>query len=234
MSTNLCIHGHFYQPPRQDPGLERMLVEAGAAPFRHWNERITAESYAPLAWARRLNGSGRIADILNCYAWMSFNVGPTLLTWMRRAEPDLVRRMREGDAHSLARWGHGNALAQVYHHIIMPLSPAEDRLLETRWAVADFERHFGRKPEGMWLSECAVDLPTLETLAAEGIGFVVLAPRQAEAVRESGTWRPVDEGSLDIGTPHLVRLPSGGSMTVVFYSGGISRDIAFEGLLRDG
>ncbi len=234
MSTNLCIHGHFYQPPRLDPGLERMLVEAGAAPFRHWNERITAESYAPLAWARRLNGSGRIADILNCYAWMSFNVGPTLLAWMRRAEPDLVRRMREGDAHSLARWGHGNALAQVYHHIIMPLSPAEDRLLETRWAVADFERHFGRKPEGMWLSECAVDLPTLEALAAEGIGFVVLAPRQAEAVREGGTWRPVDEGSLDIGAPHLVRLPSGGSMTVIFYSGGISQDIAFEGLLRDG
>ena len=101
---------------------------------------------------------------------MSFNVGPTLLAWMRRAEPDLVRRMREGDAHSLARWGHGNALAQVYHHVIMPLSPAEDRLLETRWAVADFERHFGRKPEGMWLSECAVDLPTLETLAADEHG----------------------------------------------------------------
>ncbi len=234
MSTDFCIHGHFYQPPRQDPGFGRMLIEAGAAPFRHWNERITAESYAPLAWARRLDGSGRIADILNCYAWMSFNVGPTLLSWLRRAEPNLVRRMREGDAQSLARWGHGNALAQVYHHVIMPLASAEDRLLETRWAVADFERHFGRKPEGMWLSECAVDLPSLETLAAEGIGFGILAPRQAEAVRDGGEWRPVDEGSLDIGKPYLVRLPSGASITVVFYSGGLSRDIAFEGLLRDG
>ena len=234
MTTELCIHGHFYQPPRQDPRLGRILVEAGAAPARNWNERITAESYAPMAFARRLDGSGRIADILNCYAWMSFNVGPTLMTWLRREHPELVARMREGDAQSLARWGHGNALAQIYHHVIMPLASKEDRLLETRWAVADFERDFGRKPEGMWLSECAVDVPTLETLAAEGLGFVILAPRQAEAVLEGKVWRPVDEGGLDIGSPYLVRLPSGASMNVVFYNGGISNDIAFKGLLGDG
>ncbi len=234
MSTALCIHGHFYQPPRQDPWLGHIPVEAGAAPFRHWDERICAESYAPLARARRLDAGGRIADILNCYAWMSFNVGPTLFAWLRRAEPGLVALMRRGDAQSLARWGHGNAMAQIYHHVIMPLATAEDRLLETRWAVADFEHHFDRKPEGMWLSECAVDLPTLETLAAEGIGFVVLAPRQAKAVLENGVWAPVNEGGLNIGSPYLVRLPSGASMTVIFYSGGLSRDIAFEGLLRDG
>ncbi len=247
MSISLCIHGHFYQPPREDPWLGRILGEASASPMRHWNERILRESYAPLAFARRVGSGGRIADILNCYEWMSFNAGPTLLQWMRRTAPGVLARMREGDAVSRARWGFGNALAQVYHHVIMPLATPEDRALEVRWAVEDFRFHFGRAPEGMWLSECAVDIPSLESLAAEGIRFVILAPRQARAVLEvktpggSGTRSaaeatpvPVDEGSLNIGEPYQVRLPSGASMTAVFYHGGLSQSIAFEGLLRDG
>jgi hypothetical protein len=202
--------------------------------MRHWNERILRESYAPLAWARRLDGEGKLVDILNAYEWISFNAGPTLLQWMRRAAPEVVSRMREGDTHSKIRWGYGNAMAQIYHHIIMPLATARDRELEARWAIDDFRFHFGRDPEGMWLSECAVDTPSLESLAAHGIRFVILAPRQAKAVIMSGRTIPVHEGSLNIGEPYSLSLPSGASMTVIFYHGGLSQGIAFERLLHNG
>lgn len=234
MPTSLCIHGHFYQPPREDPWLGAILTEASAAPMRHWNERILRESYAPLAWSRRLDSEGRIADILNCYEWISFNAGPTLLQWMRSDAPEVLERMKAGDTHSLARWGHGNAMAQIYHHIIMPLASEEDRALEIRWAIDDFRFHFGRDPEGMWLSECAVDTPTLESLAAQKIRFVILAPRQAKAIVENGNSVPVEEGSLNIGEPYTIRLPSGASIIAVFYHGRLSQSIAFEGLLRNG
>ena len=234
MDTALCIHGHFYQPPREDPWLGSILSEASAAPMRDWNERILRESYAPLAWARRLDASGRVSDIMNCYEWMSFNVGPTLLHWMRRNAPGIVERMREGDARSLARWGHGNAIAQIYHHIIMPLASPKDREVEVRWAIDDFRATFGREPEGMWLSEAAVDLASLEALAVQGIRFVILAPRQAKAVVTDGVPVQVNEQSVYIGEPYAVKLPSGATMTAVFYNGGLSQGIAFEGLLSDG
>lgn len=234
MAVSLCIHGHFYQPPREDPWLGRILVEPSAAPMPHWNERILRESYAPLAWARRLDSGGNLADILNAYEWISFNAGPTLLQWMRRSAPEVVARMREGDANSKARWGHGNAMAQVYHHVIMPLANSRDRALETRWAIDDFRFHFNRDPEGMWLSECAVDGPSLESLAAQGIRFVILSPRQAKAVIVDGRARPVNEGNLNVGEPYRVSLPSGASMTVIFYHSALSQGIAFEGLLRNG
>ncbi len=241
MARHLCIHGHFYQPPREDPWQGDVLPEGSAAPAHDWNERIHRESYAPLAWARRLDANGRIADIMNCYEWMSFNVGPTLLRWMDRHAPDTLRRMVEGDRQSLARWGHGNALAQVYHHIIMPLATVRDREMEVAWAVDDFMHRFGRKPEGMWLAESAADLPSLETLADAGIAFTILAPRQARAVAmldgrpaDDAAWMPVDEHSLDIRDPYLVELPSGRSMAVFFYDGALSRAVAFERLLQDG
>ncbi|MDR0828428.1 MAG: DUF3536 domain-containing protein [Desulfovibrio sp.] len=234
MPTALCIHGHFYQPPREDPWLGDILVEASAAPVLNWNERILRESYAPLSFARRLDAAGNISDLMNCYEWINFNAGPTLLRWMRRAAPETVRRMREGDANSLARWSHGNAMAQIYHHIIMPLATATDRAVETRWAIDDFRFHFGRDPEGMWLSECAVDLPSLEALAAAGITYVILAPRQAKAIIREGAHLPVNENSLDCGEPYKIRLPSGKSICAVFYNGKLSQSIAFEGLLRNG
>jgi len=234
MAVSLCIHGHFYQPPREDPWLGLIPAEPSAAPMRNWNERITRESYAPLAWARRLDDRGRITDLANCYEWISFNAGPTLLRWMRHAFPRVLDRMVDGDAKSRARWGHGNALAQAYHHLIMPLATAEDRAIEIRWAIDDFRYYFGREPEGMWLPECAADLPTLESLAEQDIRFVILAPRQALAVVENGVAVPVDEGSLKVGEPYRVALPSGKSITVVFYQGGLSQGIAFEGLLRNG
>jgi len=238
MKKHLCIHGHFYQPPREDPWLNAILPEGSAAPSLNWNQRITRESYAPLARARRLDGSGRISEVLNCYEWISFNAGPTLLNWMAQAEPGLVRLMVEADRASLARLGHGNAMAQVYHHQILPLASQMDKELEVSWAVDDFTARFGRAPEGMWLAETAVDTPTLEVLAANSIRFTVLAPGQARAVASAAGgqdhWTPVNVGSLDIRQPYLVKLPSGRSIAVFFYDGPLSQAVAFERLLADG
>ncbi len=235
MDRALCIHGHFYQPPREDPWLGLILPEGSAAPSRHWNERICRESYAPMARARRLDGEGRIIELLNCYEWMSFNAGPTLLAWMARSATDTYDRILEADRKSVLRLGHGNALAQVYHHVIMPLASDLDKELEVAWAVDDFTARFGRAPEGMWLAETAVDTPTLEALAAAGIRFTVLAPSQAAAVSDDGrTWRDADAGSLDIRRPYHVVLPSGRPMAVFFYHGPLSQAVAFERLLADG
>jgi len=250
MDRQLCIHGHFYQPPREDPWLDVVLPEGSAAPSPDWNQRITRESYAPLARARRLDPLGRITEIMNCYEWMSFNAGPTLLNWMAKAEPEFVSLMVQGDEASIARLGHGNALAQIYHHHIMPLASQLDKELEVSWAVDDFMVRFGRKPEGMWLSETAVDTPTLETLAAAGILFTILAPSQARAVApldgrgagdakagvlpDNAVWTPVDQDSLDIRQPYFVQLPSGRSISVFFYDGPLSQAVAFERLLADG
>ena len=231
----LCIHGHFYQPPREDPWLDMIFPEGSAAPFRHWNERICRESYGPLAWSRRMGDKG-IFDIINCYEWMSFNVGPTLFSWIERAEPELYEKIIEADAKSLKRWGHGNAIAQIYHHVIMPLASELDKEAEVAWAIADFESRFKRKPEGMWLSETACNTASLEALAKQGVAFTLLAPRQAEAVSElnSDHWIQVDEGSLNIKEPYLVELPSGRTISVFFYDGGLSQAVAFEGLLKNG
>jgi len=235
MDRALCIHGHFYQPPREDPWLGRILPEGSAAPSPHWNDRICRESYAPLARARRLDGEGRIVELLNCYEWMSFNVGPTLLSWMARSAPETYARILEADRKSQKRLGHGNALAQIYHHVIMPLASDLDKELEVAWAVEDFTARFGRAPEGMWLSETAVDTPTLEVLAAAGIAFTILAPSQGVAVSDDGrNWRDVDAGSLDITEPYAVALPSGRSMAVFFYHGPLSQAVAFDRLLADG
>ncbi len=241
MTRQLCIHGHFYQPPREDPWLGCILNEASAAPIRLWNERILRESYAPLAYARRQDDQGRITDIINCYEWISFNFGPTLMQWLDRRAPHIVRRITGADKASLARWGHGNAIAQIYHHIIMPLASEQDKELEVAWSVADFKKRYGRQPEGMWLSECAVDTASLETLANHGIKFTILAPRQAKSIApitpangQSGDWQRIDESQFDIRYPYLVELPSGRSISVFFYNAPISQAVAFERLLRDG
>jgi len=240
MSKALCIHGHFYQPPREDPWLDTILPEGSAAPYKHWNERICRESYGPLAHARRLDGQGRIIEVMNCFEWINFNVGPTLLRWIELTHPDLHERIIAGDRASAARLGHGNAMAQVCHHIILPLASELDKELQVAWGKADFERRFGRPPEGMWLSEAAVDTASLEVLAAYGIKYTVLAPRQAKAVRplaslgDSGQWSPVHEGSLDVSQPYLVKLPSGRSIAIFFYHGPLSQAVAFERLLQNG
>jgi len=233
---SLCIHGHFYQPPRFDPWLEEVLPEGSAAPFANWNERIARECYEPLAFARRLSHDGKIFNIINCYEWISFNVGPTLLTWIEDKVPQVYARVIEGDKKSVQKLGFGNALAQSYHHIIMPLTTDLDRDVEISWAIADFEYRFGRKPDGMWLPETAVDISTLEALARAKIEFTILAPRQAMAVAElnSEEWAPVDETSLDTSMPYLVNLPSGKTIAVFFYNGPLSHGVAFDDYLSDG
>ena len=230
-----CIHGHFYQPPREDPWLGRILIEPSAAPMRHWNERIVAESYGPTGWAHRIGDAGKIIEICNCYEWMSFNVGPTLLHWLERNEPAVYARILDADASSLRRWGHGNAMAQVYHHVILPLASSLDKELEVAWAVHDFEKRFRRKPEGMWLAESAADDASLQTLVDAGISFVILSPHQAQAVASpDGDFSPVSNGNVDVTRPYRATLASGASIAVFFYHGPLSQAVAFERLLENG
>jgi alpha-amylase/alpha-mannosidase (GH57 family) len=230
----LCIHGHFYQPPRENPWLEAVEVQDSAAPYHDWNERITRECYAPNGRARLVEGGGKIVGLINNYAWMSFNFGPTLLHWMEQSTPDVLDKLVEGDRLSRERrGGHGNALAQVYNHIIMPLASPEDRRTQVQWGVADFRRRFGHDPEGMWLAETAADVPSLEALAESGLRFTVLAPRQAKRWRRIGE-EPWQEGGIDPSRAYLCRLPSGKSIALFFYDGNVSQQVAFERLLDSG
>ena len=237
MHRYVCIHGHFYQPPRENPWLEAIEGQPSAYPYHDWNERISAECYAPNANARILDGENRIVSIVNNYASMSFNFGPTLLSWLEEKEPDVYRAILAADAESARRFsGHGSALAQAYNHAILPLANARDRRTQVVWGVRDFRRRFGRVPEGMWLPETAVDLSSLEALAAEGIAFTILAPHQASHFREVGeeAWTEVAAEKIDPTQPYRVTLRSGGSIAVFFYDGPVSRAIAFERLLTTG
>ena len=236
MKKAVCIHGHFYQPPRENPWLEAVEVQDSAHPFHDWNQRITVECYAPNGAARLVDGQGRIVEIRNNYARLSFNFGPTLLDWIERHSPEEYRRIIEADHDSRARnGGHGNAMAQPYNHMIMPLAGPRDRETQILWGLRDFERHFGRAPEGMWLPETAVNLDVLELLAAAGIRFTVLAPKQARRVRPIGrtAWTELD-GGIDTTRPYACRLPHGRSIALFFYNPQIAHDIAFGHLLANG
>lgn len=183
MERSICIHGHFYQPPRENPWLEFVERQDSAYPYHDWNERIKAECYEPNATSRILDKEGRIAEIVNNYSRISFNFGPTLLAWMQRTAPELYAAIQRADRESQERFsGHGSALAQAYNHMIMPLANRRDKLTQVRWGIRDFRFRFDRQPEGMWLPETAVDLETLEILAQEGIRFTVLSPYQAGRV----------------------------------------------------
>ena len=183
MNRYLCIHCHFYQPPRENPWLECVEYQDSAEPYHDWNERINAECYVPNSAARILDGQGRIARIVNNYETISFNFGPTLLSWMEEKAPATYAAILKADLRSRERFsGHGNAIAQVYNHMIMPLSNTRDRYTQVRWGLRDFESRFGREPEGMWLAETAADMETLELLAQHGIKFTVMAPHQCRRV----------------------------------------------------
>jgi alpha-amylase/alpha-mannosidase (GH57 family) len=236
MNGYICIHGHFYQPPRENPWLERIEVQDSAHPYHDWNARVHAECYAPNAVSRILDERSRITAIVNNYEHISFNFGPTLLSWIAENDPDIYRKIIQADRISVARHGgHGNAIAQAYNHIIMPLANRRDRITQIRWGIASFRRHFDRPPEGLWLPETAVDLETLEIVAEHGIRFTILAPRQARRVRPLNAlrWQDVSDGSIDTTIPYLVRLPSGDSLAVFFYNGEIAHDLAFGGLLQN-
>ena len=232
----ITIHGHFYQPPRENAWLETIEVQDSAAPYHDWNERINEECYAPNATARVLNEGQHIAGISNNYARISWNFGPTLLSWLEVHDPATYLRLLQADTDSQRQFGgHGNALAQSYNHIIMPLANDRDRQTQIRWGIADFEHRFGRKPAGMWLAETAVDTATLENLVDNGIEFTVLAPRQCKAVRHGseGDFHDV-HGGVDSRRAYRCPLPSGRTIDLFFYDGGVSKAVAFEGLLNDG
>jgi alpha-amylase/alpha-mannosidase (GH57 family) len=227
----LCIHGHFYQPPRENPWLEAIELQDSAAPYHDWNERITAECYAPNSAARILDSESRIAKIVNNYAGISFNFGPTLLSWMKDKAPETYQSILEADRVSAQRFsGHGSALAQCYNHMIMPLANARDKLTQVIWGIEDFRFRFGRDPEGMWLPETAVDLETLDLLARHGIKFTILAPSQAKSVE--GT--DVSGQRIDPARAYRQKLASGHAIDLFFYDGPVSQAVAFEHLLNNG
>ena len=236
----VCIHGHFYQPPRENPWLETVEVQDSAAPYHDWNDRITAECYAPNGASRITNKEDEIIRIMNNYARMSYNFGPTLLSWLHDKAPRTYRMVLDADKFSAQRYsGHGSAMAQVYNHLIMPLANKRDALTQIRWGIADFEHRFGRKPEGMWLSETAVNRSVLDLMAQEGIKFTLLAPSQCARVRPLASpaeapWTETPDATVDPTQPYLVQLDEGRSIAVFFYDGPTSRAIAFEGLLNSG
>ncbi len=237
MKRYVCIHGHFYQPPRENPWLEAIEVQRSAYPYHDWNERIAAECYAPNADARILDEENRIVSIVNNYASMSFNFGPTLLSWLEEKEPEVYRALLSADEQSRQRFsGHGSALAQPYNHMILPLANSRDRRTQTLWGIRDFVHRFGRAPEGMWLPETAVDLETLDVLASLGMRFTILSPHQASHVRTIGEpeWEELPAGGIDPRAAYRITLPSGRSMALFFHDGPISRAVAFEQLLSRG
>jgi alpha-amylase/alpha-mannosidase (GH57 family) len=233
----VCIHGHFYQPPRENPWLEAIERQDSAYPYHDWNERITAECYGPNTAALILGPEERVEDVVNNYARISFNIGPTLLSWLETEQPEVYRGILEADRESVGRFGgHGSAMAQAHNHTILPLASERDKVTQVRWGVRDFTHRFGRRPEGMWLPETAVDVASLEVLAAEGVAFTVLAPHQARRVRplSSSEWQSVEGARIDPRRPYRIDLPSGRSMALFFYDGPIARAVAFERLLDSG
>ncbi len=231
----VCVHGHFYQPPRENPWLETVEVQDSAAPHHDWNARVTAECYAPNAAARLLGPDGGIIALRNNYARISFNFGPTLLSWMAQARPDVYAQVVLADQESVRHYGRGNALAQVYGHCIMPLASLRDQQTQVRWGIADFAHRFGRAPDGMWLPETAVDRRTLRVLAENGMRFTILAPSQAARVRYAGgQWQEVRDNGIDPRRPYRCTLGGGRDIVIFFYDGDIAHAVAFGGLLNDG
>jgi len=234
-SGHICIHGHWYQPPRENPFTGVVDDQPSAAPYANWNERITAECYEPNSEAKILAEDGSVRRTLNNYCYVSSDWGPTLLDWLDDHHPDLYQRIIDADLASRERFGgHGTAMAQAYNHTILPLSNRRDKRTQILWGIADFESRFGRSPEGMWLPETAVDLESLELMADTGVGFTVLSPYQAAWVLDGSEWIDVVGGSIDTRVPYTVQLFGGRSISVFFYDGPLSQEIAFNGVLDDG
>jgi len=236
MECFVCIHCHFYQPPRENPWLETVESQDSASPYHDWNERIARECYLPNGASRILDSDHRIAKIVNNYSKISFNFGPTLLSWMEERAPEGYQRILDGDRESQKLFsGHGAALAQAYNHTILPLSNSRDKRTQILWGIKDFQRRFARDPEGMWLPETAVDLETLEILSAEGIKFTILAPRQAAQLRvdQDSPWIDLEYGA-DSRHSYACNLASGRTIGLFFYDGALATAVAFEKLLFSG
>jgi alpha-amylase/alpha-mannosidase (GH57 family) len=233
----VCIHGHFYQPPRENPWLEEVEVQESAYPFHDWNQKINEECYTPNTRARVLDEEGRLRKIINNYEYISFDFGPTLLAWLEGHAPETYHSIIAADAASRKQHaGHGNAMAGGYNHVIMPLASARDKITQIIWGIEDFQKRFHRDPEGMWLPETAVDRESLEIMAEHGIVFTILAPRQASKFRNAAKdhWTTLNSGSIDPSRPYRCHLSHGRSIALFFYDGPVSQAIAFEELLKSG
>ena len=230
----IVIHGHFYQPPRENPWSGLIGDQPSAAPYNNWNQRILEECYEANGWSPVLNPKGQTCCIINNYEYLSFNFGPTLLSWIRENAELTYEKIREGDKKSQAtNRGHGNAIAQVYNHIIMPLAQKKDRLTQIEWGIRDFQFHFNRDPEGMWLSETAIHPDTAEELVKSGIKYTILSPWQAKSFRMADGSEIEANNKPELWQhPWTLPCPSG-DLTVFFYHPGLSSDISFQHLLRD-
>ncbi|UJH91811.1 hypothetical protein LZ575_03860 [Antarcticibacterium sp. 1MA-6-2] len=218
----VCIHGHFYQPPRENPWLNKVEIQDSAYPYHDWNHRINAECYIRNTSSRIWDHEGKIESIMNNYAYMSFNMGPTLLAWMENEAPETYRGILEADKESQERFsGHGSALAQAYNHLIMPLANERDKETQVIWGIADFRSRFNREPEGMWLGETAVNTDTLEMLAKHNIKFTILSPYQAKQVRKLGEekWTDATDAKVNTRRAYVCNLPSGRTINLFFYDG---------------
>ncbi len=238
MNKYICIHGHFYQPPRENPWLEEIEFQESAYPYHDWNERITAECYAPNTASRILDSEDKIIEITNTYAKISFDFGPTLLSWMERQSPDVYEAILDADRLSMDNFsGHGSAVAQAFNHMILPLANKDDKYTQVIWGIKDFQKRFNRYPEGMWLPETAVDIETLEVLASLGIKFTILSHRQAKRIKKIGdteNWVDATEEKIDPTMTYLCHLPSGQSINLFFYNGQIAQEVSFGKLLNNG
>ena len=232
----LCIHGHFYQPPREEPETGQIKEQPSAAPFHDWNQRINHECYRSNWQAKIVNEQGETTHHIDNYAFISYNFGPTLLRWLELEDPETHHAIVYSDQRSVQRFGEGSAMAQVYHHAILPLCSERDKRTEVLWGLADFRYRFGREARGIWLAETAVDLASLEVLAELGVQFTLLAPRQAAAVAsiDKEDWTEVQAHTVDSSQPYLVSLPSGRSIVVFFYDGQAAQSVAFGGALDNG
>ena len=235
----VSVHGHFYQPPRENPYLGIIERQPSAQPFSNWNQRIYSECYRPNAFARIFNNEGEVLGIINNYEYLSFNIGATLMSWLENHDLETYRKIIEADRISSERLeGHGNAIGQVYNHVILPLANKRDKHTQIKWGKADFRTRFGRETEGMWLAETAVDYPSLLALIDEGIKFIILAPSQAAQCRPLPTkeqaepeWVEVGKAEIDPTRPYRCYIDDGRFIDIFFYDGPISRDMGFGDLL---
>ncbi len=235
----LTVHGHFYQPPRENPWLEAIEQQDSALPAHDWNERINNECYNPNSVSKIVDSKNQILNVVNNYEYMSYNFGPTLLSWMEEFAPMAYERIIKADiASRKLHGGHGNAIAQVYNHMIMPLANERDKQTQVKWGIKDFEYRFGREPEGIWLAETAVDDDTLRVLVENGIKFTILSPYQAQSIRKEGeeNWQDVSWGNIDPARSYRYYIKSapGKFIDLFFYDGAISKSVAFDELLKDG
>jgi alpha-amylase/alpha-mannosidase (GH57 family) len=231
-AAQVAVHGHFYQPPRENPWTGEIDRQPSAAPFHDWNERIHAECYRPNALATLQTEGGE--RVVNNFERLSFNVGPTLLSWIERFHPATYARILDADQRSIERLGRGNAIAQSFHHTILPLSPERDVRTQVRWGLTDFRHRFGRDSEGMWLPETAANDDVLKVLIEEGVRFTILAPHQAERWRDpGGGWQSVAEAGIDTRLPHRYEHPDGSGrwLALFFYDGGVAHAVAFDNVM---